>query len=140
MDTLDAQQRSQRMARIRSKNTKPELAVRSILHALGYRFRIHERGLPGSPDVVFRSRRKVVFVHGCFWHGHDNCKVANTPKTRTKYWTAKFAKNKLRDSENARRLTSDGWNVMIVWECQLKERSRLVSALTSFLGPTMRAT
>lgn len=136
MDTLSVRARSQRMALIRSKNTRPEVAIRSILHALGYRFRIHGRKLPGSPDLVFPSRSKVVFVHGCFWHGHENCSVANVPKTRTEYWKAKFARNKARDSENEEKLVQHDWKVLVVWECELKDRRSLTRKLTSFLGPS----
>ena len=100
MDTLSKAERSERMARIRSKNTKPELQVRRLLHGLGYRFRLHRRDLPGSPDVVFAARRKIVFVHGCFWHGHKNCKVANRPKSRRSFWSAKFKRNRERDAMN----------------------------------------
>lgn len=139
MDTLTRAERSHRMSLIRSKNTKPEVALRSMLHAQGYRFRIHRRDLAGSPDVVFPSRRKVIFVHGCFWHGHEGCKVANVPKTRTEYWQLKFAKNKARDRKNEDRLRDLGWNIMVVWECELREKSKLLKRVAAFLGPSKRA-
>lgn len=139
MDILTRAERSHRMSLIRSKNTKPEVALRSMLHAQGYRFRIHRRDLAGSPDVVFPSRRKVIFVHGCFWHGHEGCKVANVPKTRTEYWQLKFAKNKARDRENEDRLRNLGWNIMVVWECELREKARLLKRVAAFLGPPKRA-
>jgi len=134
MDTLTRKQRSERMALIRSKNTKPELAVRSLLHAAGYRFRVHDRTLPGRPDIVFRRRRKVIFVHGCFWHGHVGCKIANIPKSQTKYWVEKFTNNQLRDSKNLERLSSDRWKALILWECEAKNLAKTRSALIKFLG------
>ena len=102
MDTLTAAERSERMARIRSKDTKPELRVRQLVHRLGYRFRLHQKDLPGRPDLVFASRRKVVFVHGCFWHAHEDCSVANRPKSRSEFWNAKFERNRFRDPKNQR--------------------------------------
>lgn len=134
MDTLTVEERSERMSRIRSKNTKPERVVRSLLHQLGYRYRIHRRELPGSPDLVFPRRRKVVFVHGCFWHAHDGCKVANMPKSRSAFWADKFERNKKRDSENIRRLREDGWGVLTVWECDTKRMALLESRLCKYLG------
>ena len=140
MDTLSTRERSRRMASIRSKNTKPELFVRTMLHALGYRFRIHQRQLPGSPDLVFASRKKVIFVHGCFWHGHRGCKVANIPQTRTQYWKDKFEANRRRDRRNRAQLSREGWRVLTVWECELKVPDRACGRLTAFLGPAKRAT
>jgi DNA mismatch endonuclease (patch repair protein) len=135
MDTLTTLQRSQRMASIRSKNTKPELIVRGLVFALGHRYRLHSRDLPGSPDLVFRSRKKVIFVHGCFWHGHRGCKTANKPKSRTQYWDEKFTRNKQRDARNQRALKALGWRSLVVWECELKDSVSLRRRLRIFLGP-----
>lgn len=136
MDTLTKAERSERMARIRSKNTKPELRVRRLVHGLGYRFRLYRKDLPGSPDLVFPSRRKVVFVHGCFWHAHENCAVANRPKSRSDFWNAKFQRNRVRDGKNQACLERDGWRVLTVWECETKSGERLAARLLRFLGPT----
>ena len=135
MDTLTTSERSVRMASIRSKNTKPELIIRKIAHRLGYRYRLHRKGLPGSPDLVFPSRKKVVFVHGCFWHSHDGCKVANQPKSRRSYWTEKFTRNKIRDKLNERRLRKDGWGVCTIWECETRNAEKAARRLARFLGP-----
>jgi DNA mismatch endonuclease (patch repair protein) len=135
MDTLTKAERSERMARIKSKDTQPELRVRRLVHGLGYRYRVHRRDLPGSPDLVFSSRRKVVFVHGCFWHGHPDCKVANKPKSRTDFWLAKFEGNRVRDAKNQSALRVAGWRVFTVWECETKDTARLASKLLRFLGP-----
>lgn len=110
--------RSRLMAAVRSKDTKPELAVRRVAHALGLRFRLHRRDLPGTPDLVFPSRRKAVFVHGCFWHRHSGCRRTTTPKTRREFWMSKFEKNVSRDRENVAKLRSMGWGVLIIWECE----------------------
>jgi len=135
VDTLTTAERSERMSRIRSANTKPELTVRRSLHRLGYRYRLHRRDLPGIPDLVFPSRKKVIFVHGCFWHAHKNCSVANLPKSRRSYWRAKFAGNKTRDSLNATLLTRFGWSVVTVWECETKDVELLTRRLRKHLGP-----
>jgi DNA mismatch endonuclease (patch repair protein) len=135
MDTLTVAERSERMARIKSKNTKPELRVRQLVHKLGYRFRLHRTGLPGCPDLVFSSRRKVIFVHGCFWHAHEGCKVANMPKSRSDYWNSKFERNRIRDAENQRALERAGWRVFTVWECETRDNEKLASHLLRFLGP-----
>jgi DNA mismatch endonuclease (patch repair protein) len=138
MDTLTKAQRSERMARIRSKDTQPELRVRRLAYTLGYRYRLHRRDLPGCPDLVFPSRRKVVFIHGCFWHSHDGCKVANKPKSRTDFWFAKFERNRARDAKNLRALNSAGWRVFTVWECETKNTELLASRLVRFLGPAKK--
>lgn len=119
MDTLSKEQRSERMSRVRHKNTKPEIAVRRLVHSLGYRFRLHRSDLPGKPDLVFPSRRKVIFVHGCFWHRHGNCHLARMPKSRLDFWQAKLEANRTRDINHKRRLTRIGWKYLVVWECQL---------------------
>lgn len=113
-------------------STSPELKVRQIVHALGYRFRVNRRGLPGTPDIVFPSRRKVIFVHGCFWHRHPGCKKASIPKTRPEFWNAKFDANTARDQRKIGELEHDGWSVMVVWECELASDD-LADRLTSFL-------
>lgn len=121
VDRLTKQQRSWVMGRIRSKNTKPEIMVRSILHRMGYRFRINRRDLTGNPDIVLPKYKTIIFVHGCFWHRHNGCREASTPKTRKKYWREKFARNVKRDKHNARELRKDGWSVLTVWSCQVKK-------------------
>jgi DNA mismatch endonuclease (patch repair protein) len=134
MDTLTVAQRSARMARIKSKDTKPELVVRKLVHGLGYRYRLHRRDLPGSPDLVFPGRQRVIFVHGCFWHAHAGCKVANVPKTKTAFWAEKFSRNKLRDGKNCRALRSAGWQVLVIWECEIKSTALLEKRVRKFLG------
>lgn len=128
MDTLSAERRSWLMARIPGSNTKPELAVRSLLHRMGYRFRLHRRDLPGTPDIVMPGRKAVVFVHGCFWHGHW-CKRTKMPKSRVDYWNEKIEGNRRRDARKRRKLRSLGWKVVVVWECQLKRPERLAMKL-----------
>jgi DNA mismatch endonuclease (patch repair protein) len=139
MDTLSPKERSARMARIRSKDTKPEKLVRGLAHSLGYRFRLHGKGLAGSPDLVFPSRKKVIFVHGCFWHAHGKCSVANMPKSRTDYWKEKFSRNKARDKANQRQLRKEGWEVLVVWECQTKNEAMMKPRLVTFLGASRSA-
>jgi DNA mismatch endonuclease (patch repair protein) len=117
-DTMTPEKRSALMSKIRGTDTRPEMAVRRMLHAFGYRFRLHRRDLPGSPDVVLPSRRTVLFVHGCFWHRHEGCKRATTPGTRTEFWLDKFSANKARDARNESRLRESGWTVETVWECE----------------------
>lgn len=118
----------------RSRNTKPELAVRRLLWALGYRYRVHRRGLPGTPDIVFSARKKVIFVHGCFWHQHKRCRLSRPMRSNLPYWSHKLSRNKARDAENLRRLRALGWNALIVWECQLREPDALTVRLTRFIG------
>ena len=120
----------------RGKDTKPELAVRSMLHRDGYRFRTHGRGLPGTPDVVFTARRKVVCVHGCFWHAHPGCRHATVPKTRANYWIPKLARNRERDAAHAVRLEAMGWESLVLWECEMKDLAGVRDRLSDFLGPT----
>ena len=115
-----SEQRSRNMSAIKSKNTKPEIAVRKLLHSLGYRFRLHRKDLPGSPDIVLPKYKTVIFVHGCFWHRHENCKYASTPKTRKEFWEKKFRENINRDNLNQANLALKGWKIIIIWECQLK--------------------
>jgi DNA mismatch endonuclease (patch repair protein) len=121
------------MARVRSKNTRPELLVRKLTFALGYRYRLHDKKLPGSPDLVFRPRRKVIFVHGCFWHQHERCSIARVPKSRQDFWTRKFEGNKLRDQRNKTALARQGWKVLTIWECQLVDPERVSKRIGRFL-------
>lgn len=124
------------MARIASKDTKPELAVRRLLHALGYRYRLHRRDLPGSPDISFASRNKAIFVHGCFWHRHEGCRRTTTPATRRSYWERKFERNVLRDRQNLTDLQGMEWDSLVVWECETTDLPVLARRLVSFLsGP-----
>lgn len=133
-DVLTPEQRSRCMAAIRGKDTTPELAVRRMVTALGARYRLHERSLPGVPDLVFRSRRKVILVHGCFWHRHE-CPLGRvTPKTREAFWSSKLEGNKARDARNLKALRSAGWRVLVVWECELRHPSRVASRIQRFLS------
>jgi len=136
MDSMSPAERSKRMSLIRSKDTKPELHVRHILHRLGYRYRLHCKDLPGSPDLVFPSRKKVIFIHGCFWHAHAHCKIAHSPKTRRLYWNEKFKRTKARDKTNRQLLRKLGWDIFTIWECEIKNDDYLISHLTQFLGPS----
>lgn len=116
------------MSRIRSSNTSPELALRRALHALGFRFRLHRKDLPGRPDIVLPGHRAVIFVHGCFWHRHDGCKVASTPKSNTEFWIKKFERNVARDAQSKEMLEVQGWRVIVVWECELGSARKATEA------------
>lgn len=132
-DNLNVADRRRTMQRVRSQDTKPELFVRRLLHSLGYRYRLRCADLPGKPDIVFTKRRKVIFVHGCFWHGH-NCKAGNKqPKTNSGYWLSKLAKNRLRDSVHQAQLRENQWQVLVVWECEVKNPDALRTRLLAFL-------
>ena len=122
------------MARIRSRDTAPERRVRSLLHRLGYRFRLHARDLPGRPDIVLRPRRAAVFVHGCFWHGHDCPRGARMPKANAAYWSAKIARNRARDAEALAALDALGFRALTLWECELRDEPALALRLRAFLG------
>lgn len=124
-----------RMSRIRKTGSKPEVQVRRLAHHLGYRFRINRRDLPGTPDVVFPSRRKAIFVHGCFWHQHEGCRLANRPRTRPEYWLPKLARNVERDARACTSLQALGWRVLVIWECEVKDRNTLTERLIDFLEP-----
>lgn len=126
--------RSVLMARVRGKDTKPEIIVRKTAFALGYRYRLHRRDLSGSPDLVFVGRRKAIFVHGCFWHRHKGCSKTTTPKIRKKFWQSKFDANIRRDAKNVRELRSAGWKVLVIWECETANLVALQTRLNSFLG------
>lgn len=123
-DVVDAATRSRMMAGIRGKNTRPEMILRRGLHARGFRYRLHDRRLPGSPDLVFPGRRAVIFIHGCFWHGHG-CHLFRLPATRREFWEAKIEGNRARDEAAEAALMADGWRVLTIWECALKGRERL---------------
>lgn len=135
MDTLTPLQRSERMSRVRSTNTHPEVVVRRLIHAMGYRYRLHRKDLSGKPDLVFLSKHKVIFVHGCFWHRHEdsNCRLARLPKSRLDFWIPKLEKNKKRDAEIQEKLESSGWSVMTIWECQLQKVEALTLRIREFL-------
>ena len=126
--------RSRIMRAVKGANTAPELAVRSMVHRMGYRFRLHRRDLPGKPDLVFPRRKKVVFVHGCFWHGHDCARGARMPKANADYWRAKIARNRSRDAVHLKALETVGWRAAVVWECELKKLTRVANRLARFLG------
>ena len=119
------EQRSRNMSAIKSKNTKPEIAVRKLLHSMGYRFRLHRKDLPGSPDIVLPKYKTVIFVHGCFWHRHENCKYASTPKTRKEFWESKFKANVKRDLEIQEKIKNIGWQSVGIWECETKNIGNL---------------
>lgn len=139
---MGALSRSEIMRRIRGKDTSPEMAVRRLLHHLGHRYRLHCVDLPGTPDIVFRSRRKIVFVHGCFWHQHG-CALCRRPKSNLAYWLPKLERNKLRDLASLRKLRADGWSVCVIWECQIlagRFEARLLRFLdASSASPSTRA-
>ena len=120
-----SEQRSRNMSAIKSKNTKPEIKVRKLLHSMGYRFRLHSKDLPGSPDIVLPKYKTVIFVHGCFWHRHENCKYASTPKTRKEFWNKKFIENKKRDSEIQEKIKILDWRSVVIWECETKNIENL---------------
>ncbi len=120
-DTIGTAHRSWNMSRIRGRDTGPEVMLRSLLHRAGYRFRLHDRNLPGSPDIVLAKHRTAILVHGCFWHRHEGCRNATTPSTRRDFWQAKFDGNVTRDKANEERLIDLGWHLIVVWECELKK-------------------
>ena len=130
-----SEQRSRNMSAIKSKNTKPEIAVRKVLHSMGYRFRLHRKNLPGSPDIVLPKYKTVIFVHGCFWHRHENCKYASTPKTREEFWQNKFKVNLKRDREIQEKIKNIGWKSVVIWECEVKNNKL---NLEEFIGPLMK--
>lgn len=141
MDTLTPAERSERMSRVRGKHTRPELIVRRLAHRLGYRYRLHRAGLPGRPDLVFAGRRRVIFVHGCFWHRHDDpsCKLARLPKSRQEYWLPKLERNVARDQRALEALKDAGWEALVLWECELNDVAMLVQRIHQFLGPVSGA-
>lgn len=132
MDHVGAVERSAIMAAVKSSGSKPEMALRRILHGAGYRYALHRADLPGKPDLVFAPRRKIVFVHGCFWHRHG-CRYTTTPKTRTRFWEEKFAANVVRDRRVRRALRAMGWQCLVVWQCQLKDIDKVRRRAEEFL-------
>lgn len=137
MDVLTPEQRRRTMAAVKSKNTRPELIVRQLLHAAGYRFRLHRKDLPGKPDIVLPKYRTVIFVHGCFWHQHKQCKAAARPTSRQEYWQVKLDRNIERDAANQAQLREMGWQVLTVWECEIKPTDSLLARLQQVLQPAL---
>lgn len=133
MDSLTPAQRSERMSRVKSKDTKPEVRVRRLVHSLGYRYRLHSRKLPGCPDLVFGGRRKAIFVHGCFWHRHPGCKNTRLPKSKLDFWKSKLEENRKRDLRNQETLRQLGWEYLVVWECETRDVERLTKKIVEFL-------
>jgi len=134
LDRLTPIRRSENMRRIRSCDTKPELIVRSMVHRLGFRFRLHRKDLPGKPDIVFVSARKIILVHGCFWHLHERCADGRIPKSQVEYWRPKLLRNVQRDERARLRLRKLGWKVLVVWECQVRDLERLTEKVKRFLS------
>lgn len=135
MDTRTPEQRRRIMRAVKSKDTKPELAVRRLLYSLGYRYRLHPKGLPGRPDIAFLGRRKAIFVHGCFWHGHE-CAKGRSPKSRLEYWQPKLEQNAIRDRTKMEQLESLGWQSLVIWQCEIEDSDDLRKRLRIFLdGP-----
>jgi DNA mismatch endonuclease (patch repair protein) len=133
VDNIPPSERSEIMSRVRAKNSRPEMLVRRLIFSEGYRYRLHDRKLPGCPDLVFRGRRKVIFVHGCFWHRHESCALARMPKSRLDFWEPKLTANKERDARHRKQLATEGWHVLTVWECELKDTERLKRNIRRFL-------
>lgn len=134
MDRYTKADRSRIMSRVRARDTQPELIVRSTLHRLGFRFRLHRSDLPGKPDIVLPKFRKVIFVHGCFWHQHQGCSKATRPHTNSEFWNAKLDRNIGRDLENYAALVSLSWESLVIWECETRQTDRLIQRLMDFLG------
>ena len=133
VDTISKERRSKVMGRVKNKDTKPEFVVRRLVHKMGYRYRLHVKSLAGCPDLVFASRKKIIFVHGCMWHGHEGCANNRRPNSRQDYWTPKLNGNMLRDADNMVKLTLLGWDVMIIWECETKHLDKLGEKIAGFL-------
>jgi len=136
VDALTTEQRSERMSRIRGRDTGPEMTVRRLVHGMGYRYRLHERDLPGKPDLAFPSRRKAIFVHGCFWHRHPDpaCKRARLPKSRRDFWLPKLEGNRARDLKKQEELKAIGWEYLVIWECEINQKMILSSRIQQFLS------
>ena len=135
MDIVDQKTRSRMMGAIRAKDTKPELVVRRLAHGLGFRFRLHRRDLPGTPDLVFPKHRAAVLVHGCFWHRHEGCPACTTPSSNAEFWQSKFLRNVARDQHVRQELQAAGWRILVVWECQTRDLQALRALLSDHLGP-----
>jgi DNA mismatch endonuclease, patch repair protein len=123
-DVHEPEVRSYNMRQIKGKDTKPEILVRKFLHSSGYRYRLHDKKLPGKPDIVLKKHNTVIFIHGCFWHGHEGCKYFVVPKTRTQWWLSKINRNKEKDKESTETLQKENWNIITIWECELKKDKR----------------
>lgn len=134
MDRLSPEERSAHMRKVRRQGTTPELRTRRIAHAMGLRFRLHGKGLPGTPDLVFRRHRTAIFVHGCFWHGHEGCRFATVPKTRTDWWMGKVDANRARDQRAIEGLAANGWRTEIVWECETRDTDAIRTRLGCLFG------
>lgn len=132
-DNRSPEDRSHNMSRVKGRNTKPELLVRSLLHQMGYRFRLHRADLPGRPDIVLPKHRKVIFTHGCFWHGHNGCRKSNRPSTNREFWDKKIDGNISRDARNIAALEEAGWQVLIIWECKTRDHTILRQVLSAFM-------
>lgn len=138
-DRVSPERRSELMSRIRRANTKPELTVRSLLHSLGYRFRVQLKGVPGRPDIALPARKRAIFIHGCFWHAHEGCPDYRLPQTRTDFWRAKFERNRARDARLEAHAREQGWDCLTLWECEIRKSSDLPIRLRNFLGPPRKS-
>lgn len=138
MDVFSVEKRSRIMSSISGKNTEPEIAVRSLLHSLGYRFRIHRKDLPGNPDIVLPKYKKIIFIHGCFWHGHRDCKRSKLPNSNREFWEQKIRSNVQRDNKIISSLTENGWDVMILWTCQIRNSENVAHKLIEFIENNKR--
>jgi DNA mismatch endonuclease (patch repair protein) len=134
MDTVSKERRSEIMAAVKARDTAPEIQLRRMIHAMGYRYRLHGKDLPGRPDLIFPARRKIIFVHGCFWHHHANCSGGRMPKTRADFWSTKLQRNVSRDEEVESSLRKLGWDVLVVWECELRGLDLVRERVVRFLG------
>lgn len=135
-DTLTELERSRRMSLVKGRDTQPELLVRRLTHSMGYRYRLHEKTLPGRPDLVFRTRKKVIFVHGCFWHRHSSnaCRLARLPRSRLDFWQPKLEANRLRDEAVQIELAARHWSALVIWECELSDEASVRDRIAAFLG------
>lgn len=136
VDTLSTSERSRIMSLVKGKNTRPEMIVRRLLHGAGFRYRLHDAKLPGKPDLVFSGKRKVIFVHGCFWHRHEGCPLARIPKSNQEFWLTKLEGNKARDESNQRKLHEAGWGTLVIWECEMGDLDSLERRLRRFITAT----
>ena len=134
IDIFSSAKRSTIMSRIQGKNTTPEILVRKLIFSMGYRYRLHRKDLPGCPDIVFLGKKKVIFIHGCFWHRH-NCKKGSLPDTNKSFWESKLERNKIRDAEDLTKLEKSGWRVLVIWQCQIKNTKVLEASIKTFLDP-----
>lgn len=133
VDTLTPEARSERMSRVHAKDTKPEMKLRKLIHGMGFRYRLHRKELPGKPDLVFPGRKSIIFMHGCFWHRHEDCGLARLPKSKQAFWCAKLEANKARDQKNISTLKAAGWRILVIWECQLRDEDRVRQVVKEFL-------